>query len=832
MVLLGGGAGLRPARSVHLLMRGVPARSIHELAGHGDLTTTQRRDARPLAPRRKLPDNGSMRSRLVLTTPLFALTLACGDDGSTEGSGDTTDSGVPTLDETGDGDGDPGDGDGTPGDGDGDCAIPCGDECCDDGELCDPNTLTCMLDCGAEQPCGDPAVCCGGDEICYVGQCVVPGGACMELGCATQTESDCDDDEICDADLGLCVPNLADPTCTFVPEPGVFDPVPRWSWGVRKPRACMVDDDCQVAEVCNANNCEVTWPHHTPADDDWPTHHQAMASPMVADLDGDCIPEVIFNSYQPADWESNGILRAVRGDTGEKLWSLGDADWRSDGTAIPAIGDIDYDGDLEIINVGGDSRLHLIDHTGTPVWKTANPVPTNRTSGAPALANFDLVGDAEIAHARSLYASDGTLLWTGNGGLGSNGSYGTLSCVADLDGDLRPELIGGATAYTFTGTVGVDFAGSTLWQSGTDGYCGVADFQLDGIPEVVVVRSGSIDVLDGPTGMLLAQFQIPGGGSGGPPNIADFDGDGFPDIGLAGGVRYVVVQFDGLNTLTLLWEAVTKDGSSNRTGSSVFDFDGDGRSEVVYADEWYLRIYPGVEPDCPMGPGCDQDMTDDEILFIDIESSGTRVEYPVIADVDGDFKAEIVVSTNNNFGQGNIGDAGIEVFEDRLDNWVGTLPIWNQHTYHITNVDAAGRIPVVEENNWDVPQGKPYNSYRRNSQGAVENCAPDLTPKNIESVGMCIEELAIEVQVCNEGCLGVGPGVDVTFSDDEAGVLGTVATTQAIPAGGCIRVELTVPPPGAAPFDVSVVVDDGAGFNECREDNNSFGPVELCPNIG
>lgn len=774
---------------------------------------------------------------IVLTVPSL---VACGDDKPAT-SGDGTDDGVATIGETGDGDGDSadGDGDGDPGDGDGDCT-PCGDDCCADGELCNQSTLECELDCGGDPPCGDdPPTCCGGDEICYVGQCVVPGGSCMELGCATQTESDCEPDEICDADLGLCVPNLADETCTFTPEPGVFDPVPRWSWGARKPRSCMVDDDCQKQEICNAGSCEVTWPHHVPAQDDWPTHVHAMASPTVADLDGDCIPEVVFNSYEPSGWTNNGILRALRGDTGEKLWSLGDPAWRTDGTAVPAIGDIDYDGDLEIINVGGDGRLQLIDHTGTPVWETANPVANNQTSGAPALANFDLVGDAEIGYGRAVYASDGTVLWVGNGGFGSNSNYAVLSCIADLDGDMRPELIGGGTAYTFTGTVGVDFVGSTMWQTGADGYCGVADFQLDGLPEVVVVRGGSIDILDGPSGALLAQFPIPGGGAGGPPNIADFDGDGFPDIGLAGGSRYVVVQFDGLSTMTKLWDAVNKDQSSNRTGSSVFDFDGDGRSEVIYADEWYLRIYPGIEPDCqtdPVGVGCDQNMTDDEILFIDITSSGTRVEYPVIADVDGDFKAEIVVSTNNNFSQGDIGDAGIEVWEDRLDNWVGTLPIWNQHTYHVTNVDAAGRIPIVEASNWTFPPEKPENSYRRNSQGGVENCAPDLVPQDLKVVGDCTRDLGLSVRVCNQGCLGVGPGVAVSFSEALAGSLGTAQTSQAIPAGGCVEVTLTVPLPGQKPYDVSVSVDDqgmGQGaFNECIEDNNALGPIEVCPNIG
>jgi hypothetical protein len=271
----------------------------------------------------------------------------------------------------------------------------------------------------------------------------------------------------------------------------------------------------------------------------------------------------------------------------------------------------------------------------------------------------------------------------------------------------------------------------------------------------------------------------------------------------------------------------------------VFDFDGDGRSEVVYFDEWYLRIYPGVEPDCALmmpGPDCDGIMTDDEILFIDINSSQTRSEYPVVADVDGDFKAEIVVATNNWSGQGDIGDAGIEVFEDRLDNWVATLPIWNQHTYHVTNIDAKGGVPVIEDPNWSYPPDDPENSYRRNSQGAVQNCAPDLVAQDLEAVGPCQPDLTLSVRVCNQGCLGVGPGVEVGLFEDQYGLLGVVTTQGAIPAGTCEKVTLTVPAPGENPFSVSASVDDdgmGVGaLNECIEDNNAIGPFEVCPNIG
>ncbi|NVB42914.1 VCBS repeat-containing protein [Pseudenhygromyxa sp. WMMC2535] len=775
---------------------------------------------------------------MLLSTSLL---VACGDDGASTddddvgegigtGDGTTSDTGgeTGTTSTTSNTDLDTTDG----------CENLCGDECCGDDEVCNPNTLACELDCGEEEPCGDPEVCCGDAEICYAGSCIVPGDACQAGVCATDTETGCQDDEVCDGELGLCVPDIANADCTYTPEAGVFDPVPRFTWGQRKNRSCDSDADCQKEEICDAGTCAVTWPHVLPGEEDMPDHYQVVSTPAVGDLDGDCIPEIVFNTYNNSSYTSNGVLRAIRGDTGEIVWTFSDSNYRSDSGATPAIGDLDYDGVPEVINPGQGSWLYALDAEGNFLWQSDTYSGSGK-SGSPSLVNMDLQGDAEIVYGRAVYDSQGSLIWEGTGHNGNNGSVGKLSCVADLDGDLRPEVIAGGTAWTFTGSVGVDFEGSQLWTNGSDGFCGIADFQLDGVPEVVLVRSNDIDILDGITGTTVASIAIAGGGAGGPPNIADFDGDGFPDIGTAGGNNYVVVQFDGVDTLTQLWQADTKDGSSQRTGSSVFDFDGDGRSEVIYGDEWYLRIYPGVEPDCtldPPGAGCDGDMTDDEILFIDINSSRTRAEYPVIADVDGDFKAEIIVSTNNESSQGAIGDAGIEVFEDRLDNWVGTLPIWNQHTYHITNVDAKGGIPLIEDNNWEVPVAKPYNSYRRNTQGEVENCAPDLVLEDLEPVGMCLDEVTFKVRVCNQGCLGVGPGVQVTFSEAEAGVLGTVETDAAIAAGACQSVEITLPAPGSAPYDVSATVDDdgmGQGaLNECVEDNNSIGPKELCVSIG
>ena len=798
----------------------------------------------PIKPEHPIRDLGA--SSLLMTLALAGLLPACGGDDAT---GRDTESGSASVtitatdpsagtDTGGSGTVGPGSATGTDSsDTEGTCAADkvCGDACCGTDEACVDGQ--CQVDCGDTPPCGPDQLCCdgGAGEICYAGQCVVPSGACSAAACATKIESDCPDGEICDPELGQCVPNFADPTCAFEPTPGVFDPVPRFTWGVRQDRDCSLG--CQKEEQCDpgTNLCVPTWPHVSIAADDFPEFHQCVMTPMVADLDGDCIPEIIFNSYQNSNYTTNAILRVIRGDNGAKVWTLGDPEHRTDPGSHPAIGDLNGDGSPEIVVPGEGSDLIAVAADGTVLWHS-DPYSFGGRSGSPSLANFDLQGDSEIAFGRAVWDSQGNLLFEGTGATGSNGSVGPLSCVADLDGDDRPELIVGGTVWTFTGTVGVDFAGQELW-TGTpaNGYCGVADFDLDGAPEVVTVNSNNITLFNGQDGTTLSQIAIAGGGAGGPPNIADFDGDGRPDIGTAGGNNYVVVQYlDG--ELVQLWQAETKDGSSQRTGSSVFDFDGDGRSEVIYGDEWHLRIYPGTEPDCPGGPNCDGVMTDEEVLFIDINSSRTRSENPIVADVDGDFKAEIIVSTNNESGQGAIGDAGIEVFEDRLDNWVSTLPIWNQHSYHVTNVRADGSIPSPEPANWSVPAGDPYNSYRRNTQGELDQlCAPDLVPNDLNIDPLQCPNLDISVKVLNEGCLGVGPGVDVAFYDG-ANLLGVVQTMNAIPAGGAVTVTLQVDDPGNAPFEITVVVDDdGMGngqLNECREENNATEPFEVCEGIG
>src|SRR5690606_38203078 len=115
-----------------------------------------------------------------------------------------------------------------------------------------------------------------------------------------------------------------------------------------------------------------------------------------------------------------------------------------------------------------------------------------------------------------------------------------------------------------------------IWANGeADGYAGVADFDDDGVPEIVVSSSGTVRLED-KGGAVLWATPVPGGG-GGAPTIADYDGDGAPEIGVAGSEFYVVVDGDGL----VLWQAPISETAS-ATGSIVYDFEGDGVADVIH----------------------------------------------------------------------------------------------------------------------------------------------------------------------------------------------------------------------------------------------------------
>jgi hypothetical protein len=413
---------------------------------------------------------------------------------------------------------------------------------------------------------------------------------------------------------------------------------------------------------------------------------------------------------------------------------------------------------------------------------------------------------------------------------------------------------------------------------------------LDGSPEVIVMANGRLQIYAGGTGMRFRDIVITGTTRGGAPNIDDFDGDGFPEVGLAGSTNYVMLDLQpptamcpawtrtfvdtgtGLQgnpartvpTATCTtdadcgdttqfacneevgscvclhngWTRQTEDDSSQVTGSSVFDFNGDGGAEVVYNDECYFRVYNGV---------------DGAVLFREASESRTRTENPVIADVDNDGNAEIVFATSTESGFCSDRtlaarfNPGLEVWGDASDLWVSARRIWNEHAYHVTNVLEGGGIPLREPESWRDYGGREYNTYR--SQPRSFGIAPDLTIVRVQlsspdaACGMLGMRLSIAVRIRNDGDVRVGADIPVAFFGEwdspvlteplyaDAAMTPLVVTLGRTLDPGASLI-LTVPydsttsTPGTLPNRIRVVVDPpsvtmASGVErECDETNN------------
>jgi hypothetical protein len=639
-----------------------------------------------------------------------------------------------------------------------------------------------------------------------------------------------------------------------------------------------VDEECTFVPTGKFNPAiECRWDGPS-ATDPYPVHDDVVMSPVVMNLtddngngavDVDDIPDIAFISYPlqrddcPAGatcgcCNSSGVLRIVSGscDSGNlrQHFVVGPEEIAADTGGVHtdiwldnsgglAVGDIDNDGSADIVATIMGGGTIAFERNGTVKWvNREHPVGADNLAGSqPALANLVVQGVndvAEVIQGRVVLRGDtGALVWRGDFGLGTNGFMGPVTTAGDLDLDGSANLLAGNTMYDNKGNklwafeFPYEVTSSNCQSQGypCDGFTATGNFDADDFGEAVIARAGEIYVVnhDGSLmqhGGIDARIPIPvstcGKNEGGPPTVADFDGDGEAEIGVAGANYYVVADFecfaaplpDHCVSQGIRWQVENKDCSSRVTGSSVFDFDGDGRAEVIYNDETTFRILDGI---------------DGRELVAEPNRSHTRLEMPVIADVDNDGNAEIVFVEN--------GDSpGVRIWGDETDSWVPTRRVWNQHSYHVTNVSELGVIPVDERVNWLSPTENTVSGYMNNfRQNLPEQnvlLAPDLTVAVQASHTSC----DLKVTVCNEGAIHAGANIPIRLYDRVDGLAlecdgGPLATTAPLQPGSCEEFDCALSERVDSTVEIRACVDNEGysctsgnvgGNNECREGNN------------
>ena len=651
---------------------------------------------------------------------------------------------------------------------------------------------------------------CGTGRRCIGARCAPDYGDCLD-------DNDCQNDTYC-----ACPPELDSARCACVP------------WG-NKPRTQPFDPRCAGAafpvEAFRNPVLKCQWP----ADGLPVPYKDILSTPVVIDLDRDGTPEIIFVAGYPG----GGHLIAISGRDCTVRW---DRAVNASGCMHIAAADLDGDGRIEIVAHAGG--LSVFNEDGLLLAQTAEP------GGAfcardypPAIANVDGVGEAEIIAGAGVFRYEAgpmpkiTRLWNKNFFV-EEGHWATIAIAQDLDGDGKPEVISGR--YVFDGVTGNDKTKPVMKNLG-GGYPAIGDFNADGKPDIVLVRSlqddQRVSIVDYANDRLLWAEVKADKGWGGPPTVADFDGDKKPDIGTASARFYYTYALDCLQSPRpakclgredgVLWQSETQDESSGSTGSAVFDFNGDGQAEVVYRDECWLRVYSGK---------------DGKKLFAAPVTSGTIVELPVVADTDGDGHAEIVISADSAQGNGcKVGkfpselgishpgaSFGIKVFVDPKNRWVGSRKIWNQHSYHVTNIEDDGKVPTVEPPNHTL-----RNNYRQNVQGTVGQ--PDAHPDGTGKIGLpvdvgdCVTLFRPSGQVCNRGAVPLRTAYPAAFYVGDPRQMGakwlcTGYTNQRLEPGACAAVDCEWRMPTPPPYDLWMQVgDDGKGSPkdaQCKSGND------------
>lgn len=494
--------------------------------------------------------------------------------------------------------------------------------------------------------------------------------------------------------------------------------------------ACKVlDDDAQNAPTCeekapaDAFAPSVQWEWTAPPADPSASLIGSFSTPLVGNFTDDnndgeidlCdTPDVLVTAVHTFEFAGAGLVAAgyiymLAGDTGVeelKFPTLVDT------FVYPAFADIDGDALPDLVTADKDGHLMVFGHDGTVKW-TSPVVGGYRTTFASAqctaIAIYDLNADGtpEILFGWEVYDNQGNKLFGDptNAAEFESQYWCVTPTAADLDGDGKLEVVMGHEAFRSDGSLYYKLPNFK------PAHPQIANLDGDPEPEIFLTNPDGISMLEH-TGELKYGPMRPTDPNpspncwGKPAVVHDFDGDGVADIAAATCTDYTVYQ-PGASAVTPKWTNNVQDLSGLAT-ATAFDFLGDGVAEAIYADETQIYVFDGKTG---------------QTNLTSPRQSGTLIEYPVVADCDNDGSAEILYVSN--YPPGAAG-ATLTVLRDAEERWIPARRIWNQYSYHVTNVREDGVIPKVMKKSWQL-----LNTFRTNSQISASgvDCDPEEPPK-------------------------------------------------------------------------------------------------------
>ncbi|MEP0367644.1 MAG: LamG-like jellyroll fold domain-containing protein, partial [Cyclobacteriaceae bacterium] len=616
----------------------------------------------------------------------------------------------------------------------------------------------------------------------------------------------------------------------------------------------------------------------------------SYATPIVGDLDGNGIPEIVsVNWIQEKMFYLNGATgeTIVEIDLGfNPSWQVAIGDVNGDECAWVFVTEYDFNNSYD------SYKVRAYDCEGTQVW--SRTTSKKYGPGIPGIADFNQDGIPEVYYKDEILnaqtgavrvaggkASPGTYSWY------YDVAYGTLAldilssgCNGDCDG---LELITGGEIYS----VDIDAGTLTLEKSLDDvinaapynltdyefryyrTYISAADFNLDG--NVDIILSGAVDNNQGNPQTTVFAWDVANDaliGDGyyqdtgnnwsrgtGRINIADLDDDGELNLAyVSGNILYALDE-----DMNLLWKTGIKEVSSGFTGCTMFDFNGDGRTEIIYRSEESLLVITTDTDGNPVISGESRACV-----------SRTSEEYPVVADVDGDGASEICVTcvTDDNMSIDgnnyvNTQYSQVRVFEaDAGEVWQPSRKVWNQHAYFNVNVNDDLTIPIVQQDhtrifgNEDCQTGDPIenralNGFLNQSTYIDETGCPSYVSPDINLAGnisatksVCPgTNFQVSFDIENTGDADISGQLPVTFYagdpfDASSVRLNTeIETITNFEVGDVLTVTMDVEGIGGA-FTLYISLNDYGdtpgpsfspqeGLSECPPNDNNIGNVDV-----